>query len=37
MLDAIEGGYLEGGYTDEEDLKAIYEQLLGDAAKRLRY
>ena len=37
MLDAIEGGYLEGGYTDEEDLKAIYEQLLGDAAKRLGY
>lgn len=37
MLDAIEGGYLEGGYTDEEDLKAIWEQLLGDAAKRLRY
>ncbi len=37
MLDAIEGGYLEGGYLDDEDLRVIFERLLGDEAKGLNY
>ena len=37
MLDAIDGGYLEDGYVDSEDLKIIFERLLGSEAKNLRY
>ena len=37
MLDAIDGGYLEDGYLDEEDLRIIFERLLGDEAARLDY
>ncbi len=29
MLDAIDGGYLEDGYLDEEDERIIFERLLG--------
>lgn len=38
MLDAIDGGYLEDGYLDREDLGIIFEKLLGaEASKKLRY
>lgn len=37
MLDAIDGGYLEGGYLDDEDLRTIFERLLGDEASSLEY
>ena len=37
MLDAIDGGYLEDGYLDEEDLRIIFERLLGDSASGLNY
>ena len=37
MLDAIDGGYLEDGYVDSEDLKIIFERLLGSEAKNLKY
>ena len=37
MLAAIDGGYLEGGYLDEDDLRVVYERLLGDAADGLSY
>ena len=37
MLDAIDGGYLENGYLDEDDLRIIFERLLGDEAARLDY
>ena len=37
MLDAIDGGYLEDGYVDSEDLKIIFERLLGGEAKNLKY
>lgn len=37
MLDAIDGGYLEQGYVDEDDLRVIFEKLLGDEAAGLRY
>jgi len=37
MLDAIDGGYLEDGYLDEDDLRIIFERLLGDEAARLDY
>lgn len=37
MLDAIDGGYLEQGYVDEDDLRVIFERLLGDEAAGLRY
>ena len=37
MLAAIDGGYLEGGYLDEDDLRIVYERLLGDAADGLSY
>ena len=30
MLDAIDRGVLEGGYLDDEDLRIIFERLLGD-------
>lgn len=29
MLDAIDGGYLESGYFDEDDVRVIFERLLG--------
>ena len=29
MLDAIDRGCLEGGYLDDEDLRIIFEHLLG--------
>lgn len=37
MLDAIDGGYLEDGYLDDEDLQTIFERLLGDEAEGLDY
>ena len=37
MLDAIDRGYLEDGYLDEEDLRIIFEQLLGEDANNLDY
>lgn len=37
MLDAIDGGYLEDGYLDDEDLRTIFERLLGDDAEGLEY
>jgi hypothetical protein len=37
MLRAIEGGYLEEGYLDQEDARIIFEELLGDDASSLRY
>lgn len=37
MLDAIDGGYLEGGYLDDEDLRVIFGGLLGDEAEGLDY
>lgn len=37
MLDAIDGGYLEQGYVDEDDLRIIFNQLLGDEAEGLDY
>lgn len=37
MLDAIDGGYLEGGYVDDEDLRIIFERLLGGEAEGLDY
>ncbi len=37
MLDAIDGGYLEGGYLDDEDLRIIFERLLGGEAAGLDY
>lgn len=30
MLDAIDRGYLEGGYLDEDDVRVIFERLLGE-------
>lgn len=30
MLNAIDGGYLEGGYLDEDDVRIIFERLLGN-------
>ena len=32
MLDAIDRGYLEGGYLDEDDVRIIFERLLGNEA-----
>ena len=29
MLEAIDGGYLEGGYVDEEDLEIVFGDLFG--------
>ena len=37
MLDAIDRGCLEGGYLDDEDLRIIFERLLGEDAKSLEY
>lgn len=37
MLDAIDGGYLEDGYLDEDDLRIIFDRLLGDATSGLSY
>ncbi len=37
MLDAIDGGYLEGGYLDDDDLRIIFERLLGEEAAKLDY
>ena len=37
MLDAIDRGCLEGGYLDDEDLRIIFERLLGDEAAGLDY
>lgn len=37
MLDVIDRGYLEGGYLDDEDLRIIFERLLGDEAAGLDY
>lgn len=37
MLDAIDGGYLESGYLDDEDLRIVFERLLGDEARGLKY
>ena len=37
MLDAIDRGCLEGGYLDDEDLRIIFERLLGGDAKGLEY
>ena len=37
MLDAIDRGYLEGGYLDDEDLRIIFERLLGEEARGLEY
>lgn len=37
MLDAIDRGCLEGGYLDDEDLRIIFERLLGEDAKGLEY
>lgn len=37
MLDAIDRGCLENGYLDDEDLRIIFEQLLGEDARRLEY
>lgn len=35
MLDAIDRGCLEGGYLDDEDLRIVFERLLGEDAKSL--
>ena len=37
MLDAIDRGCLEGGYLDDEDLRIVFERLLGEDAKSLEY
>ena len=37
MLDAIDRGYLEGGYLDEDDVRIIFERLLGEEAEGLDY
>ena len=37
MLAAIDGGWLERGYVDEEDLRVIFEKVLGNRANKLRY
>lgn len=37
MLDAIDRGELEGGYLDEDDLRIIFERLLGKEAAGLDY
>lgn len=37
MLDAIDRSRLEGGYLDDEDLRIIFERLLGEDAKGLEY
>lgn len=37
MLHAIDRGRLEGGYLDDEDLRIIFERLLGDEATGLDY
>ncbi len=37
MLDAIDRGCLEGGYLDGEDLRIIFERLLGEDARSLEY
>ena len=37
MFDAIDRGCLEGGYLDDEDLRIIFERLLGDEASGLDY
>lgn len=37
MLDAIDGGYLEDGYLDDEDLRIVFERLLGNEADELEY
>ncbi len=37
MLDAIDRGCLEGGYLDDEDLRIIFERLLGSGASGLDY
>ena len=37
MLDAIDRGCLEGGHLDDEDLRIIFERLLGEDAKSLEY
>lgn len=36
-LDAIDRGRLEGGYLDDEDLRIIFERLLGEDAKGPEY
>ena len=35
MLDAIDRGVLEGGYLDDEDLRIIFERLMGDESAGL--
>ena len=37
MLNAIDRGCLEGGYLDDEDLRIIFERLLGSESERLNY
>ena len=37
MLDAIDRGCLENGYLDDEDLRIIFERLLGEDARGLEY
>ena len=37
MLDAIDRGCLESGYLDDEDLRIVFERLLGDEARGLEY
>ena len=37
MIDAIDRGCLEGGYLDDEDLRIVFERLLGEDAKSLGY
>jgi hypothetical protein len=37
MLEAIDGGYLEPGYLDSEDLRIIFGELLGDESSKLTY